>query len=128
MKKTVLITGTSSGIGKAAARLFAAENWNVVATMRETDGAVDLSALGDVLVTRLDVQDRRGNRALWKDRRTRQQRGLRTLRPVRSDFQGKDRGSGSTTHSRHRHCWKFGRKEARRKFGYNKNIFKRSQT
>lgn len=35
MKKTVLITGTTSGIGKAAAEKFLAEGWNVVATARD---------------------------------------------------------------------------------------------
>ncbi len=58
MKKTVLITGCSSGFGAAAARLFAAEGWNVVATMRRPDDGSDLQDLPDVLVTRLDVQDR----------------------------------------------------------------------
>lgn len=58
MKKTVLITGCSSGFGAAAARLFAAEGWNVVATMRRPDAGSDLQDLPDVLVTRLDVQDR----------------------------------------------------------------------
>jgi NAD(P)-dependent dehydrogenase (short-subunit alcohol dehydrogenase family) len=58
MKKTVLITGTSSGIGHAAAKLFAANGWKVIATMRKPAAGTDLAALGDVLVTRLDVQDR----------------------------------------------------------------------
>ncbi len=58
MKKTVLITGCSSGFGAAAARLFAAEDWNVVATMRRPDAGAGLQDLPDVLVTRLDVQDR----------------------------------------------------------------------
>jgi len=57
MKKTVLITGTSSGFGKAAGRLFAREGWNVVATMRRPEEERDLTALSDVFVTRLDVQD-----------------------------------------------------------------------
>ena len=35
MPKTVLITGCSSGIGKAAANLFMDKGWNVVATMRD---------------------------------------------------------------------------------------------
>jgi NAD(P)-dependent dehydrogenase (short-subunit alcohol dehydrogenase family) len=58
MKKTVLITGTSSGFGKVAAKLFAKNGWNVVATMRRPEEEKDLVGLGDVLVTRLDVQDR----------------------------------------------------------------------
>jgi NAD(P)-dependent dehydrogenase (short-subunit alcohol dehydrogenase family) len=58
MKKTVLITGTSSGFGKAAARHFAREGWNVIATMRRPEEEQDFSQLDGVLVTRLDVQDR----------------------------------------------------------------------
>lgn len=58
MKKTVLITGCSSGFGEASARIFAAEGWNVVATMRSPDSGSSLQLLPDVLVTRLDVQDR----------------------------------------------------------------------
>src|SRR5580658_6763371 len=58
MKKTVLITGTSSGFGKATTRLFACEGWNVVATMRQPEKEQELNQLPDVFVTRLDVQDR----------------------------------------------------------------------
>jgi len=56
--KTVLITGCSSGIGKAAAKLFAAKNWNVIATLRKPEA--DTTSIGgdNVLLTRLDVQHR----------------------------------------------------------------------
>ena len=57
MKKTLLITGASSGIGKAAARRFQAEGWNVIATMRSPERETELTALDGVLVTRLDVLD-----------------------------------------------------------------------
>ena len=33
MTQTVFITGCSSGVGKSAARHFARQGWNVVATM-----------------------------------------------------------------------------------------------
>ena len=57
MTKTILITGASSGIGKATARLFQQKGWNVVATMRSPAKEEELTGLDNVLVTRLDVQD-----------------------------------------------------------------------
>lgn len=57
MSKTILITGTSTGLGRASAKLFQAKGWNVVATMRAPEAETELGALERVLVTRLDVQD-----------------------------------------------------------------------
>jgi NAD(P)-dependent dehydrogenase (short-subunit alcohol dehydrogenase family) len=57
MGKTVLITGSSSGFGKATARHFSRNGWNVVATMRRPGEETELTQLADTLVTRLDVQD-----------------------------------------------------------------------
>ena len=57
MSKTILITGASSGIGKATAILFQSKGWNVVATMRTPEKETELTALENVLVTRLDVLD-----------------------------------------------------------------------
>lgn len=57
MPNTVFITGTSSGLGRATARLFQARGWNVVATMRRPEQENELNRLDNTLVTRLDVQD-----------------------------------------------------------------------
>lgn len=57
MAKTVLITGTSSGIGKQAAIYFAQQGWNVAATLRNPSKAQDLSRLPTVRLYALDVTD-----------------------------------------------------------------------
>lgn len=57
MNKTILITGSSSGIGKATAKLFHDKGWNVVATMRRPDKEKELNQLDRMLVTRLEVTD-----------------------------------------------------------------------
>ncbi|HEX9392494.1 MAG TPA: SDR family oxidoreductase [Usitatibacteraceae bacterium] len=54
MSKTILITGASSGIGRASVARFAGKGWNVIATMRNPDTSL---ATDNVLVERLDVQD-----------------------------------------------------------------------
>jgi NAD(P)-dependent dehydrogenase (short-subunit alcohol dehydrogenase family) len=55
MKNTILITGASSGIGKATAILFQEKGWNVIATMRNPEGESELKALDNVILARLDV-------------------------------------------------------------------------
>lgn len=55
--KTVLITGSSSGFGRATAILFLERGWNVVATMRSPQKA-DLPSAERLRVVRLDVTDR----------------------------------------------------------------------
>jgi NAD(P)-dependent dehydrogenase (short-subunit alcohol dehydrogenase family) len=57
MNQTILITGASSGIGKAAAKHFQAKGWNVVATMRNPGQEQELTKLDNMLVTRLDVEE-----------------------------------------------------------------------
>ena len=58
MSKTILITGSSSGIGKETAKYFHKKGWNVVATMRSPEKEKELTSLDNVLVTKLDVQDK----------------------------------------------------------------------
>ncbi|MCI4669238.1 MAG: SDR family oxidoreductase [Bacteroidia bacterium] len=57
MSNTVLITGASSGIGKATAKFFQEKGWNVVASMRSPQKETELNQLENVWVTRLDVTD-----------------------------------------------------------------------
>ena len=57
MSQTVLITGSSTGIGRETARLFQARGWNVIATMRTPESESELDRLDNVRVLRLDVTD-----------------------------------------------------------------------
>jgi NAD(P)-dependent dehydrogenase (short-subunit alcohol dehydrogenase family) len=57
--KTVLITGCSSGFGRATAALFLERGWNVVATMRTPEKAkADLPPSDRLRILRMDVTDR----------------------------------------------------------------------
>jgi NAD(P)-dependent dehydrogenase (short-subunit alcohol dehydrogenase family) len=55
MNQTVLITGTSSGYGKATAELFLDRGWNVVATMRQPKPDIFASQSDHLKVLPLDV-------------------------------------------------------------------------
>lgn len=55
--KTVLITGAASGIGRAAAILFAQKGWRVAATMREPEKEKELTVFSNLKCFRLDVTD-----------------------------------------------------------------------
>lgn len=57
MKKTILITGTSSGIGKDTAKYFSEKGWNVAATMRTPEKDNEVRNLKNTKVYRLDVID-----------------------------------------------------------------------
>jgi NAD(P)-dependent dehydrogenase (short-subunit alcohol dehydrogenase family) len=55
MAKTILITGTSSGIGRATAVYFAAKGWNVAATMRDPLKADSMLRHPQISLFALDV-------------------------------------------------------------------------
>ena len=57
MKKTIFITGASSGLGKATAKLFHSKGWNVIATMRNPEKEKELNTLDNVTLLALDVTD-----------------------------------------------------------------------
>ncbi|MBV8538801.1 MAG: SDR family NAD(P)-dependent oxidoreductase, partial [Alphaproteobacteria bacterium] len=54
----VLITGAGRGLGLEFARQYAADGWQVLATVRDSEGAAELRALGGKIdIARLDVAD-----------------------------------------------------------------------
>ena len=57
MSRTILITGSSSGIGRATAEHFQQKGWNVVATMRTPEKAAAWAQQHNLTLARLDVTD-----------------------------------------------------------------------
>jgi NAD(P)-dependent dehydrogenase (short-subunit alcohol dehydrogenase family) len=56
-EKTIFITGSSSGLGRATAKLFASKGWKVIATMRNPDKETELDKIAGVVLLPLDVTD-----------------------------------------------------------------------
>jgi NAD(P)-dependent dehydrogenase (short-subunit alcohol dehydrogenase family) len=55
MNKTIFITGTSSGLGRACAKYFAEQGWNVAATMRRPEKETELIQYKNIEIFKLDV-------------------------------------------------------------------------
>ena len=62
-QRTVLITGASSGIGKATAQLLLLHGWKVIAAARRTDAMTDLCASGAEIFP-LDITDIQSRQSL----------------------------------------------------------------
>jgi len=56
-QKAVFITGSSSGLGRAAAKLFASRGWKVIATMRNPNSEKELTKIPGVTLMALDTTD-----------------------------------------------------------------------
>jgi len=52
---TILITGVSTGIGRACAERFAAAGWRVIGTVRDTAGEATAAWSADVVLERFDL-------------------------------------------------------------------------
>jgi NADP-dependent 3-hydroxy acid dehydrogenase YdfG len=53
----IFITGSSSGLGRAVAKLFASKGWNVIASMRDPKKEKELGNISGVTLMALDVTD-----------------------------------------------------------------------
>ena len=55
--KTIFITGSSSGLGRATAKLFASKGWRVIASMRDPRKEKELNDISGLRLMALDVTD-----------------------------------------------------------------------
>ena len=54
-QKSIFITGSSSGLGRATAKLFASKGWKVIATMRNPEKETELNNISGVSLMALDI-------------------------------------------------------------------------
>jgi len=54
-QKTIFITGSSSGLGRATAKLFASKGWKVIASMRDPKREKELGDISGITLMALDV-------------------------------------------------------------------------
>lgn len=57
MSNTVLIIGASRGLGLGLAKQFASEGWQVIATVRDPERANELTAVANIRIEVLDIDD-----------------------------------------------------------------------
>ena len=55
--KAIFITGASSGLGRATAKLFASKGWKVIASMRDPKKEKELGDISGIQLMSLDVTD-----------------------------------------------------------------------
>lgn len=65
-KQTIVITGASSGIGRATVELFSKRGWHVAAMMRRPEDHQELSNLKGVSLYQLDVTNETSIREAFK--------------------------------------------------------------
>ena len=58
MSRSIVITGSSTGLGRATALLFAGKGWNVIATMRSPEKETELDKVPGITLLPLDVTNR----------------------------------------------------------------------
>ena len=56
--RTIFITGSSSGLGRASAKLFSSRGWRVIASMRSPEKEAELAKLSGIVLVQLDITDR----------------------------------------------------------------------
>lgn len=54
-QRAIFITGSSSGLGRATAKLFASKGWKVIATMRNPEKETELNNTSGVTLMALDI-------------------------------------------------------------------------